>query len=225
MCFSTSASFGAGAILAVIGVASIKKAKSPSETFFASIPLIFSFQQFTEGFVWLSLSNPTYAFLQQISTYTFLFIAQVIWPTWVPLSIFLLEKKSKRKIIQKILIGIGIMVSAYLGFCLLSYHVEAKIMDYHISYELDFPVFLSKYGSIFYIIATIAPSYFSSVKRMWMLGTAILISYIISTIFYTDYVVSVWCFFASIISLTVFIIIYEINKSSQTIPSPTSANV
>ncbi len=106
MCFSTSASFGAGAILAVIGVASIKKAKSPSETFFASIPLIFSFQQFTEGFVWLSLSNPTYAFLQQISTYTFLFIAQVIWPTWVPLSIFLLEKKSKRKIIQKILIGI-----------------------------------------------------------------------------------------------------------------------
>jgi hypothetical protein len=44
---------------------------------------------------------------------------------------------------------------------------------------------------------------------MWMLGITILISYIMTTIYYTDYVVSVWCFFASIISIVVFFIIRE----------------
>ena len=97
MCFSTSASFGAGVVLAVIAIAAIKKAKSGPETFFAGIPLMFSFQQITEGFVWVSLSNPGYSSLQQVSTYTFLFIAQVVWPLWVPLSIYLLEKNEKRK--------------------------------------------------------------------------------------------------------------------------------
>lgn len=218
MCFSASASFGAGIVLAVIGVASTKKAKPGPETFFASIPLIFSIQQITEGFVWLSLSNPAFAYMQNVSTYTFLFIAQVVWPLMVPLSISMLEKNDKRKTVLKILVGTGVLVSVYLGYCLLSYHVEAKIIGQHVSYKQMYPVSLGRYGGLFYIMATIGPPFFSSVKRMWTLGAAILVSYIITTIFYTDYIVSVWCFFASVISISIFSILYEINKSNKIAP-------
>ncbi len=212
MCFSASASFSAGIVLCVIGVAAIKKTNRPSQMLFASIPLIFCVQQITEGFLWLALSKPAYAFLLQFTTYTFLFFAQVVWPCCVPLAILLLEKKEKRKKIQKIFVSIGVLVSLYLGFCLLSYPVEARIIGYHISYGLDFPAALSNYGGGLYIIATIAPAFFSHIKRMWWLGLAILISYIMTTLFYTDYIVSVWCFFASVISIAVFAIICEINK-------------
>jgi hypothetical protein len=52
---------------------------------------------------------------------------------------------------------------------------------------------------------------------MWLLGVTVLISYAITAIFYTDYIVSVWCFFASIISVAIYIIMYELNKSNQII--------
>ena len=212
MCFSASTSFGAGIVLSAVGFATIKKAQQPSQIAFASIPLIFSAQQITEGFLWLALSNSTFAPLQNVTTYIFLFIAQIIWPFAVPIATLILTKRESRKPIQKILVGIGTVVSLYLAYCLISYNVEAKIIGYHISYEQDYPKELRKYGGVLYIIATIAPSIFSGIKRMWLLGTTILISYIITTIFYVDYIVSVWCFFASVISVAVYIIMHEQQK-------------
>lgn len=215
MCFSASASFGAGVILSAIGIASIKKAQSPSQFFFASIPLIFAVQQVTEGFIWLSLSNPTFVPLQQIATYNFLFFAQVVWPVWVPFSILKLEPKNRRRKPEIILVGIGALVSLFLAYCLLSYPVNAKIIGYHISYQQNYPSAISRYCGGLYMIATIVPPFFSRIRRMWMLGSAVLISYIVTTIFYTDYIVSVWCFFASIISLTIFAILYGINNRNK----------
>ena len=215
MCFSVEASFGAGIVLSVIGIASIKKVQSPSQIAFASIPLIFSVQQITEGFLWLALSNPVYASLQQVTTYTFLFLAQIVWPLWVPLAILLVEKKDKRKTTQKLLVAIGVVLSFYLAYCLLSYNVQAKIIGFHISYEQDYPVRLSLVVEVIYFIATITPPFFSTIKRMWLLGVAILISYIITIEFYEDYFVSVWCFFASVISILVFVIMHGIKKSHK----------
>jgi Family of unknown function (DUF6629) len=225
MCFSAGASFGAGAVLSVIGVASIKKAQTPSQIIFASIPLIFAIQQITEGFLWLSLSNPAYASLQKVTTYGFLFFAQIVWPVWVPFSILKLESKEKRRKSEIILAGIGALVSLYLFYCLLNFPVEAKIIGYHISYQQDYPAAISNYCGALYIVATIVPPFFSHTRRMWLLGTAILISYIITKIFYTDYIISVWCFFASVISIAVFAILHELNNPDKIIPKSAKNNV
>ncbi len=218
MCFSSNASFGAGVVLSVIGVASIKKAQTSSQVFFASIPLIFAVQQITEGLLWLALPNPAYSTLQSVTTYIFLFFAQILWPIWVPLSILNLETNAKRRNVHKAFVAIGTIVSLYLGHCLISFPVQAKIIGYHISYGQEYPAGLSGYGALLYMIATIAPPFFSSTKRMWALGSTILISYIITAIFYTGYIVSVWCFFASVISIAVLAIMYEINKSHKALP-------
>lgn len=223
MCFSASASFGAGAILSVIGVASIKKVQEPKQMAFAGIPLLFAVQQITEGVLWLALTKPDYASVQQAATYIFIFFAQIVWPIWVPFSILILTKKETRKPITYILVFIGAIVSLYLAYCLLSFHIEAKVIGYHISYIQNYPAMLSKYGGVLYIIATVAPPFFSSIKRMWTLGASILISYIITTIFYEDYIVSVWCFFASIISIAVYAILHQAktseNKAERSIAS------
>lgn len=215
MCFSASASFGAGIILSTIGVASIKKAQEPKQIAFASIPLIFAVQQITEGILWLALTNEHYASMQQWTTYLFLFFAQIVWPFWVPFAILLFTKKEMRKPMSYILVFIGTIVSLYLAYCLLSFHVEAKAIGYHISYIQDYPASLSKYGGVLYIIATVVPPFFSPIKRMWTLGASIFISYIITTIFYEDYIVSVWCFFASIISIAVYAILHQFPASQN----------
>lgn len=207
MCFSAGASFSAGAVLSVIGVASLKKTQRPSQLAFAGIPLIFAVQQLTEGVLWLALTNPRYASMQQTSTYIFLFFAQVVWPLWVPLAILIMDEKEKQKMIRRILALIGAAVSLYLAYCLLSYPVLAQVKGYHIAYQQNYPEQLSRYGGILYCIATTLPPFFSSIKRMWILGAAIMISYIITAVFYEDHVISVWCFFAAVISIAVFAIL------------------
>ncbi|WP_394337812.1 DUF6629 family protein [Chryseobacterium pennae] len=91
---------------------------------------------------------------------------------------------------------------------LLSYHVEAKIIGHHITYIQNYPASLRNYSIIIilYGVATIAPPFFFQLKRMHFFGVAILVSYIVSEIFYDHYILSVWCFFAAIISMPVYIV-------------------
>lgn len=51
MCFFASASFIAGTSLSAIGAAAITKTEAQSERPFAMIPLLFGFQQLTEGVI------------------------------------------------------------------------------------------------------------------------------------------------------------------------------
>lgn len=210
MCFSATASFSAGVVLTVIGIASIRKAKKTSQLVFASIPLIFAVQQISEGFLWLALSDPAYAPLRDLTTYLFLFFAQIVWPLCVPISVLLLETNQKKKKVLKIFTGIAIATSVVLAAFLVLYDVSANIDGHHIAYDQEYPARLLHYGAIPYLIVTIAPLFFSGVKRMWFLGTTVLASYVVTAIFYQGYVLSVWCFFASIISVIVFVIMREL---------------
>jgi|TARA_R110000737_G_scaffold348572_1_gene382733 hypothetical protein len=212
MCFSASASFSAGAVLIVIGIAAIKKTKHPSQYLFASIPFIFGVQQISEGILWISLPNPDYIQTQKIFTFVFLLFAQVIWPIWTPIAILLLDKRSTRKRFQKILVSAGVLVGVYLAYCLIEYHVEAKIIGHHIVYQQDYPNYFKYFVIIFYALATIVPTFFSHIKSMWILGVTIVLAYFISAFFYDQYVLSVWCFFSSIISLSIYIIMTKLSK-------------
>jgi hypothetical protein len=215
MCFSSSASFGAGAVLSIIGVISIKKTQSKSHVFFAAIPFIFGIQQISEGFLWMALTNSYYESLTKLTTYIFLFFAQVVWPFWVPLSVLLTNNKQNRKKISKLFLIVGIIVSVYLAFCLFNFPVKAEVVGLHISYIQYYPKELSIYTGIFYLIATIFPPFISELKGMKLLSFAILISYIITFMFFEHYVVSVWCFFASIISLFVLNVIIDAKKTCK----------
>ena len=215
MCFSASASFTAGAVLTIIGVVSITKTKHPSHLLFASIPLLFGMQQIAEGFLWVTLPNPEYEPIQQLFTHIFLFFAQTLWPIWVPFSILLLTPKLSRKFSAKVLVFFGLIVGVCLAFCLLNFTVSAKIVEQHIVYLQDYPPKFRITGIILYVLATIVPPFFSKIKFMWLLGTTILISYIITAIFYDHYLLSVWCFFSSVISLSIYLIIRELSKKEK----------
>ena len=221
MCFSANASFVAGVAISTIGVVTLKKVQAPSQIVFASIPLIFGIQQISEGVLWLTILDPTYAGLQQFATYTFLVFARVVWPLWVPLAIFLLEFEGKRRKMEKILMLMGMGVSAYFIFTLVVEPTEAIISGDHIFYKLDYPASLKLYSGIFYGIVTVVPLFISRFKRMWWLGAVIGISYIAAAYFFKHYAFSVWCFFAAVISMSVFFIMNEVIGSyKKTAPTP-----
>ena len=211
MCFSAGASFTASAVLLTIGAISIKKSTSASQRLLSCIPLIFGVQQGAEGILWLGLSHPEYLYLGRPAKYAFLLFAQVIWPVMVPLSVMHMEADAKRKNLLKVLLGSGILLAGYLLYCLIRYRTDASINCYHINYQLSYPDITMKLG-IFYFLPTIIPPFVSSIKRLRLLGITIFLSYIVTQIFYKEYLISVWCFFAAVISLIVLSIIFNINR-------------
>lgn len=212
MCFSTQASFGAGALLAVAGVLAIKKTIKPAHIPFAAIPLLFAAQQVSEGFLWIALTSVTYAHWKINAMFVFLFFAQVVWPLWVPLSIWQLEKEAPRKKILFLVFCIGIFTSCVLAYFLVAYRVTAYVNGSHIFYELGYPGISMKLG-ILYFIPTVISSFLSTWRGVKWMGLAILLSFIVSKLFFKEELISVWCYFAAVISAVIFLIMHNIRKS------------
>lgn len=206
MCFSANASFAVGAALLAATTYSLKKIQVKNQAMIASIPLVFAVQQITEGFVWLSLTHNQYWHWNTFSMYLFLFFAQVVWPSWVPVSMLLVEKNKWRKNIIAAITVMGIMVSLYLFYCLITYPVSSSVRYSHIHYELAFPASLVSYSGIFYFIPTVIPCFVSSVKKMIPVALLNLASFVVSKIYFAHNVISVWCFFAAAISIAILFV-------------------
>jgi len=216
MCFSAGASFAGGIIISAVGVASVRKVRKPTQRLFAVIPLFFGFQQFAEGVLWVTLRAGGHEWLQNAATHIFLITAMVIWPVMIPLSMWFMEEAKKRKKILAGLIAIGGILSLFYAFCFISYNVTPQISGFHIRYVDDFPKTLVTIASFFYPVSTVAPLFVSSVRRMWLFGIVITVSYLVTGIFFAQYLTSVWCFFAALIS----VVIYGMLRESQTtVPS------
>jgi hypothetical protein len=230
MCFSATASFGASAILGTLGVVAIAKSKTNSQRVFASIPLVFAAQQFSEGLLWLSIKNTNLEGWQSILTYIFLVFAMAVWPFLIPFSIRLMEKDAKRKKIMNVLVAIGAVVAIGVGAILFQYPVEvmtpycpscplsspSSSVTNHLHYEFTIPPMIKNLiviFSILYIMATIITPFFSSIKKMKWLGIVFLASYLFAIAFYHGFVISVWCFFAAILSFVVLWIILDLRKN------------
>jgi hypothetical protein len=209
MCFSAEASFAGGVIISAIGIVTVKKVHKPSQLIFASIPLFFGIQQLVEGCLWLTIPLPEYINLQKIATYIFLIMADFLWPTMIPLAVLMMEDNEKKKKSVRILLVLGILLSSYYMFCLLFFNITPIITGYHIKYVTDFPKSLSNPAFIIYLIVTITPLFISSIKRTHLLGILMFLSCLVTAIFFTQYLTSVWCFFAALISAVIFWILRD----------------
>jgi hypothetical protein len=216
MCFSTTASFGSGIILSVIGIITIKNTSHRSQLMFASIPFIFAVQQFAEGFVWLSLLNSTNQFQQQLAMYSFLVFAMVFWPAWVPVSMLLIEKKKNRRRILYIFSVLGVLISFLSILYLIFYKSEAQITSHHIHYTLNVPFGAQTTLAFIYLIPAVLSNFISSIKGVVFMGILILLSYLVSKFFYGDFVLSVWCFFSALISITIYFILRMHHMAEKT---------
>jgi hypothetical protein len=171
-----------------------------------------SLQQGLEGFVWIALLNPEYSEWGKSATYGFLVFAQVVWPFFIPFSIMLLEKEQKRRKMLLFLTITGSVQALFLGYGMLMYSVSSEILHSHIRYDLDFPPANRWFGGALYIIATGVSPFISSIRRLRFVGVIVLCSYLFTRILYGQNVISVWCYFAALISFVILAVILRSKK-------------
>ena len=199
MCFSATASFVAGGALAATGAVTISKAKTKAELPLASIPLLFGIQQIIEGVIWVSFGLPA---LSTVMTYLYLMFAYVLWPIFVPIAVLLIETNPVRKNILRVLSLIGFVLGMYLLYFIFADPSKAHIVnqsiayDYRHLYEL-LPLFL-------YVLVTCGSGLVSSHRIIQVFGVAALATFFVANWFYNITFISVWCFFAAILSVLIY---------------------
>lgn len=202
MCFSASASFIAGTALVAAGAVTLRTARRRAEIAFALIPLLFGIQQITEGMIWLSFRDP--ALLPHNATLTLIYslFSHVLWPIFVPLAVGLLETVPWRKKAIAACQVAGGAVGVYLLYFIVQFPVTSRVLGQHIVYES--PHFYLIAVMIFYLIATCVSSLLSSRRIIRIFGALSLATFAAAYAIHVATLVSVWCFFAAVLSFLVY---------------------
>jgi len=187
--------------LSVLGVATVKKTKRNAEIPFAMIPLLFGAQQIVEGMLWLSFQFDA-PLLNVTMTYLFTLFSHVLWPIYVPFSIGLVEIAGWRKKVISAFQITGIAVGLYLLYFIVRFPVTSEVhehMVYVLPYVKEHPVLE------IYVAATCVAPFFSSHRIIRIFGVLALLLFMVAYWFYTVAFFSVWCFFAAVLSVVIYL--------------------
>lgn len=200
MCFSATASFTAGALLLGVGAITVPMARERHELPFAAIPLLFGIQQVIEGFVWLSFGwgrgEVTNALAQAYS-----FFSHVLWPAYVPAAAWLMERQAGRRQLLAAMSALSLAVALYLLYMMFADPITAAPVGGHVEYgarHLYAPVVM-----LAYLAATTISLMLSSRAGVRVFGFAACAAFVLAYAFYARWFISVWCFFAAVLSVMV----------------------
>ncbi len=200
MCFSAQASFTAAAVLGVVGAATFAQKPAPRRIAFAAFPFLFALHQTIEGFVWLSIADGG---PPQWLTALYLFFAQVFWPVFTPLSVLLMEEDWRRRIGLWILLAAGVVVSVTLAAVLVQNDYSVSVVEGSLQYATGHHFEDRLIG--LYLLAVAAPLILSRYRYVMAFGAVVLAGSALTQLAFYYAAASVWCFFAAIGSVFVFL--------------------
>lgn len=209
MCFSATASFTIGTLLLPVSAYAMRRASLIDRRYYplAAFPLLFGMQQISEGVVWLGLTGvlPEY---ERAGTLGFLFFAFLFWPLLVPVAAWWLETDRFRCWLMIILMAMGATLGGllYLPLLLDSSQVAPTIIHHSITYStarFTDGFFSREFNCAAYSLVITAPLLISSMQSIRLYGLLLLISVVVSALFFHYAFTSVWCLFAALLSIYV----------------------
>lgn len=174
--------------------------------------------QLSEGFTWLAAEKNFYPqIFLPLGAYFFLFISHFYLLVISPLVCFTAETNPKRrKILKVILILVCI---ALIGMFYLEWTSPraptSKIVEHSIQYTFStfepYPILEQIKGYILLALLAV-PGLISTLPWRWVIAAILVASFVIAFHFYAYAFTSVWCFFATIISAVVVVMLYQMNR-------------
>ena len=202
MCFSATASFSAGVVLAALGTLTLRAAHHRRELPFAAIPLLFAIQQLTEGVIWMTFRHEA-PLLNSVMTHLYSFFSHVLWPIYVPVAVLLIEPLRWRRAALLGFVAAGLVAGVYLLYVLLAFPVISRPTGQHVEYVS--PHFFAATVMTLYLLAATVSPMFSSHRLVKVFGVLALLSFAAAYGFYTTWFISVWCFFAALLSAVIYL--------------------
>lgn len=210
--------FTTALVLAPVGIYCIKNAAGLKKAYwlFALMPLMFGLQQFFEGLVWLGLESGEDG-TTQLAARGYLFFSHLFWLVWIPLSCYAVEENVNKRKIYFVLIIFGSVHGLLLYVPLLFNQdwVTVSIVNYSIKYKailLHDEYVHIKIMNLLYASFTIVPLLLASDRYLNVFGGIVVFSLAITSLFFDYAFVSVWCYFAAVISVYILYMIFQKTK-------------
>jgi hypothetical protein len=208
LCFSAEASFGVAGLLVPAGVYCLQKAARRNLALLplSAIPILFSVQQFSEGFVWLGLARGN-AEQVRFASLGFLFFGLMFWLFWIPASVAVSETRGNVKLLLGVVALIGLaggltlFVPLILDPEVLTTVVENHSIRYMFESAPGFAMFPREAWQLFYVAVVATPLLVTKAQGFGGFSILLVLSAVISQVFYWYAFVSVWCFFAALLSI------------------------
>ena len=225
MCFSATASFTAASLLVPVGIYCAKKARRLHRPYWAIalLPALFGVQQALEGMVWWALDaqDPS---LTRGAALGFMAFSHLFWLLWIPVSSHVLEPAGARKTALLALSVFGGLYGAsmYLPVLLHEDWLTVSLVQQSISYEatLIYDGYLPRIVvRVLYALIVMAALLISSDRYLRQFGLLIAVSVAVATAFFGYAFISVWCYFAAVLSLFIVYMVLRIDGDERRISS------
>ena len=127
----------------------------------------------------------------------FLLFAFIIWPSWIPWSLYKAEKNKTAKNYLQLLSYYGLAYSIA-GIVYLAYSgVHADVAQCHVAYSFNTSSWLALTSLLLYIVPVIGSFFISTMNYSIFAGTMLALSCAISYWLWLNWFISIWCFFCS----------------------------
>ncbi len=208
MCVSAEASFALTGVLVPVGAYCMNVARKRDESLLplAAVPLLFGAQQFCEGLVWIGI-NQGNGNLTRTASLLYLFFAMCFWLFWMPFSaMFIEDRKAMRPVFAVVaFLGLAGGAMAYVSLLMRPGVLVTTVAHHSIQYNIArSPAFEAIPQSVWhfaYLAVVAFPLLVSSKKQVVGFNVALVLSAVVSHVFFLYSFHSVWCFFAAILSL------------------------
>ncbi|MBI5430538.1 MAG: hypothetical protein HY938_08790 [Nitrosomonadales bacterium] len=192
----------------------------------ALIPVFFGIQQAFEGRVWQELDAGNAGAVVPCAL-GFHFFSHFLWLWWLPLSSYLVESDKLRKRIFGGCAAFGAFAGA-LVYAVMLLHpdwMSVAVREHSILYDFIVPyrstIHIPVKPYMLYGLIILVPLLFSSHRRIRIFGVLVTLSVVLASAAYNKAFVSVWCFFAAVLSLYLVHMIRRLVAGSDSIrPGP-----
>ena len=202
MCFSPQADFTAGAVITVVGIETLRRVRVRRELIVGALPLLLGIHQLVEGFVWFGLRGEVSPSLGDTAKQTYIIFAHAILPALVPFGFTLLEPDRRRARWMWPLVGLGVLLGAYLLWQVTAYPVGAQQQARCIDYTTHTPN--DALIGVLYVVVTCGPALMSSRRHLRWFGVVSLVGVIAAAIVRVDELTSLWCVYVALVSVLIF---------------------
>jgi hypothetical protein len=224
MCFSEPVSFAAAGALIVGGAFASWKAFKRNKRYFpvSLMPTLAGLQQLTEGHVWMGVNNSD-PFMIWWAAMGYIFFSWLMWPVWIPFSIYFLEPRASRRKVPLLGFALAGLVFGLILFVPHLFHpdwIAVGINRQSLAYEdtmfLDYliPRWLTY---LIYVFLLVTPTMISTYLHIRLFGLMMIVVLIVVYAFLSFAYISFFCFLAGLGTIhLIYIIVW--NKCCRECP-------
>ncbi len=212
MCLAPEVDLVASLVIGVVAVDAIRHSHSGRTLPLALLPAVFAVHTLTSAFVWWGAQGVVPTRVGEIAANIFIFIAFVLFPVYLPISILLLEPRGWRRDALLVLAGAGVVSGVDFLLGILNGRASAVACDFYIDFQITGTTSIA---GILYVVATCGALLLSGVRPLFYWGIVNAAAVAVLAVLANRGLPSLWCFLAACTSVFVAWYLRELERQRR----------